>query len=222
MTTQIDELRAQPKLTAEDADLLKSLKEQRQAEKAPKDPEFLEDPKGYVDAKQAKLDAALKRLDDAQTETRTRTQQQEQMQALVGAVQAHEQKFVTEKPDYNEALTHVRTVRTSQLRLLHPQATDAQIAQAVGNEELQAAHQILTAGGNPADFAYRYAQTLGYQPKQATQTQQTEPVEQKADKNAVRTLGGGGGSRAEDDDGGDAMPEFTQALAERFGVKKRK
>src|SRR5690242_11645136 len=57
---QIAALEAQPKLTAEDAELLRNLRAQRSQEV---DPDFLQDPKGYVDTK---LSRALKKLEEAQ------------------------------------------------------------------------------------------------------------------------------------------------------------
>lgn len=224
-----------PRLSAEDAELLKTLKEQRKQEAAPKDPDFLEDPKGYVDANTRRVTEALKKLDDAQTESRTERQQQEQVTALMGAVQAHEVQFAAKTADYNDALAHVRTVRGNQLRLLAPQATDAQIMQQIGREELGAAHQVISSGGNPAEFAYNYAKTMGYVPKAAangaaggmqaaaqnTQNSLQQAPADKPDKNAVRTMGGGGGAEPADDDQGDAMPEFTAAVAERFGKKRK-
>jgi small-conductance mechanosensitive channel len=225
LTTQIDELRKQPQLSEEDRELLKDLKAQRAAAKEPKPPEFLEDPKGYIDAKEKQVTEALKQLREADTKRSEVEQQQVQLQSLLTTISTHEQAFVATTPDYNDALRHVRTVRTQQLKMMFPDATDAQIQAHIGREELGGAQQILARGGNSAEFAYNYAKTLGYQKKapapagngMAAAVIETEP---KPDKDAVRTLGGGGGAEP-DDAPADPMPEFTQALKERFSRKRK-
>src|SRR5690348_2529605 len=84
---QIAALEAQPKLTAEDAELLRNLRAQRSQEA---DPDFLQDPKGYVDTK---LSRALKKLEEAQgaaSQTREQVDQQRQLSEAMGVVQLQE------------------------------------------------------------------------------------------------------------------------------------
>jgi hypothetical protein len=142
--------------------------------------------------------------------------EKEQVATVVQHIQSQEAAFSKATPDYADALTHVRTIRTSQLKMLFPQASDAQISQQLAREEFGAAQQVAQAGGNVAEFAYNYAKTFGYQPKQGE-----DKSEKKPDKSAARSLGGGGGATSieEGDEGGS---EFKTALAERFGVRKRK
>lgn len=227
LKTQIAALEAQPKLSAEDLELLKDLKAQRAAAAKPAEPDFLQDPKAYIDAKanEAREEAkqtkeALKKLDEAK-------QAQEAFNQVVSGTSAKEAEFLKTTPDYYEAVTHMRTVRAAQLQMMLPNATPQQIQAHIGREEIQAAEQILRAGGDPADFAYRYAKTLGYLPKAPAAAAATTPAAApKIDKDAARSLGGGGAadSTAEvgEDDGGDGIGALHQALAERFGVRKRK
>ncbi len=228
LTTQIEELRKQPQLSEEDRDLLKDLKAQRAEAQKPKAPEFIEDPKGYIDAKEKAVTEALKQLREADTKRTEAEQQQQQMQGLLQSIATHEQAFMAQTPDYMDAINHVRSIRSQQLKMMYPDATDGQIQQQIGREEMGGAHQIMSRGGNPAEFAYNYAKTLGYARKQAAAAianglangaAHAEP-EAKPDKDAVRTLGGGGGAEP-DAAPADAMPEFTQALKERF-TRKRK
>lgn len=222
MTSQIDELKKQPQLSEEDRDLLQDLKARRAAEKLPKAPEFVEDPKGYIDAKEKEVREALKELRETNSKRSEAEQQQQAQQALVQTISGHEVEFVAKTPDYQDALTHMRNVRASQLQMLFPQATAQQIQGQIGREELGAAHQVLQAGGNPAEFAYNYAKTLGFTPKQAAAAVAAVASNGAAppDKDAIRTLGGGGGAEPADEPG-DAMPEFTQALKERFARKRK-
>ena len=223
LKTQIATLESQPKLSAEDAELLKDLRAQKKAAQEPKDPDFLEDPKGYVDAQAKKTAEALKKLDEATTKQTQQQEQQQQLNQILTGVQQHEQSFLKTTPDYHAAIDHIRSVRGSQLQMLYPQATPEQITRQITTEELSAAAQILRSGGNPAEFAYNYAKTMGYQPKAPTpDPNATVNGAVKPDKDAVRSMGGGGGSEATGEDDSNAMPEFASALAERFGVRKRK
>lgn len=223
LKTQIAALEAQPKLSAEDADLLKDLRIQKQAALAPKDPEFLEDPKGYVDAKARQTADAVKKLNENNEQTRQTQERQQQLNQVLTGVQQHEQTFLKTTPDYHAAIDHIRAVRGSQLQMLYPQATPEQIVRQITTEEIGAAAQILQAGGNPADFAYKYAKTMGYQPKApAVDPDASANGAVKPDKDALRSMGGGGGAQKGDEDDSNLMPELGQALAERFGVKRKK
>lgn len=220
LRAKITELEGQPKLTTEDAALLRELREARkaQAEKEA-EPDFLADPKGYVDTKVTTALKKLEKLEETGKKTEEQQTQQQQAQArynqVVTGIAQGEAAFVPTVPDYTEAVTHARTTRQQQLQMLHPEATPEQITQHIAFEELTAAQQLLAAGKNPAEFAYNYAKTLGYQPKA------TPKPQEKPDKDAARTLGAGGGDAPEaDDEGEDAMPEFTAALMERFKRKR--
>lgn len=219
LRAKIAELEALPRLTAEDAQLLKELREQRAKPPEERDPDFLQDPKGYIDAKERKIAAALKKLEEGDTQRKQaeeqQRQQQQQIAAIVTNVQHHEAAFVKETPDYHDALTHARNVRSQQLKMMFPQATDAQISQQISMEELSAAAQILQSGGNPAEFVYNYARTLGYAPK---------PKGKQPDKSAARTLGSGGSDAQPDgdDDSDDPNSEILAAQAELRAKFKRK
>lgn len=221
LKAEIATLAAQPKLSAEDAELLKELRAQKKDIEAPKDPDFLEDPKGYVDAKLTKAQEALKKLDEANGQRTEQERQHQEFQQVMGAVGAKEAEFLKATPDYNDALMHIRTVRASQLALMYQEATPAQIQQQIGIEEVQSARQILQKGGDPADFAYKYAKTLGYSPKALAVTPPAVK-ETKVDKEAARSLGGGGGADSTGDEDENAMPEFAAAITERFNRGKRK
>lgn len=225
LKAEIAELRNQPRLTPEEKQRLASLEQTQTA--AQKDPDFLEDPKGYIDTKLTKAQEALKKLDEAEAGRKKQEEQQRTVQTIVSNIGAKEQEFVKSTPDYNDALAHARSVRAQQLALIYPNATPQQITQQIGNEELSAAAQVLQSGGDPAAFAYAYAKTLGYAPKApaaAANNQQAAANGQKpADKDAARSLGGGGGADSTPEPEENPMEDaFNNALAERFGVKKRK
>lgn len=223
MRAKIAELEAKPSLTAQQQAQLDRLNAQEAAATKPKTPDFLEDPKGYVDAVKKQTDDALQEVKQENQKLTQAQQQQAALNQILTGVAHHEQSFLKTTPDYHEAVNHVRGVRTSQLQMLYPQATAEQIQQQIAREEVGAAAQVLQGGGNPADFIYRYAKSVGYAPKQAVAANGAANAGIATDKDAVRTLGNGGGAdKAEettDDELGSAM---KSALAERFGVRKKR
>lgn len=184
------------------------------------EPDFLADPKGYVDSK---VQAALAKLDKAEKttqETADQVKQREANEAVLRATQTAETQFYSQTPDYPEALQHIRGVRTEQLQALFPEATTEQINNHIAHEERETARMLVAQNRNPAEFAYRFAKTLGYTSKAAAPAKAAAaPI----DKDAVRTLGSGGGNGAQSEDAGNSMPEFAAARAEvqaRFKKKR--
>ena len=183
------------------------------------EPDFLADPKGYVDKK---VGAALAKLDANEKttkETAEQVKQREQNEAVFRSTQAAEAQFFAQTPDYPQALQHIRGVRTQQLQQLFPEATGEQINNHIAFEERETARMLVTQGRNPAEFAYNFARTLGYQ-KAAAPAPEQKPA--PIDKDAVRTLGSGGGSGAPADEVGNSMPEFAAARAEVAARFKKK
>lgn len=223
LRAKIAELESKPSLTSAQQAQLDRLSAAETAA-TNKEPDFLEDPKGYVDARMGKTAEELKAVKEENAKFTQAQQHQQQVQQLLSNVQQHEQSFLQATPDYHQAVDHIRTVRASQLQMLYPQATPQQIQQQISNEEIGAAAQVLRGGGNPAEFAYNYAKTMGYQPKAPTPDPKANGAA-KPDKDAVRSMGGGGGgaeagdNTPADDELGGAL---QTALAERFGVRKRK
>jgi len=194
--------------------------QQPAAEQPEPEPDFLADPKGYVDKK---VQAALAKLDATEkktTETAEQIKQREANEAILRATQSAETQFYSQTPDYPEALQHIRGVRTQQLQDLFPDATAEQINNHIAFEERETAKMLVSQNRNPAEFAYKFAKTLGYTKK--APPPEAKPAPQPIDRDAVRTLGSGGGSGAPADEAGNAMPEFAAARAEVAARFKRK
>ena len=184
------------------------------------EPDFLEDPKGYVDARTQKALDALQKVEQ-RTETLT---QEQQVQQFLGAVAAVESEYVKQAPDYYDALAHIRAARVEQLNELFPTATREQIQNQLRVEELQAAHALMQQGRNPSEAVYRMAQKVyGYRPKSAAPAAPAMPNLPKAPVgDPSRTLGPSGGATPEpevDELGGgpeDMNEMIGLALKERF------
>lgn len=182
------------------------------------EPDFLADPKGYVDKKVQPLQEKLDKAEKINQETAEQVKAREANEAVLRATQTAETQFYSQTPDYPEALQHIRGVRTQQLQALFPEATTDQINNHIAHEERETARMLVAQNRNPAEFAYKFAETLGYA-KKAPAKVAAPPV----DKDAVRTLGSGGGNGAPSEDVGNSMPEFAAARAEvqaRFKKKR--
>lgn len=227
---KISELESRPTLSKEQQAALDKLRETEQATKEA-EPDFLADPKGYVDAK---VKAALDKLEGSEKQTKEEAEKIKAQQALSNLLTATaraEASFTETTPDYQKALTHVRDVRKQQLKMLYPDATDQQVGQQLAQEEIAIAHQALSRNQNPAEFIYNLSKTYGYKvpekekpvDQQAQQqTQQAKPngqAKKPTDKDAARSMGSGGGELPDNEDSGPNTPELAAALAERF--KKR-
>lgn len=188
------------------------------------DPDFLDDPKGYVDAKLAAAVEKLDKLDATTTRQGEEAAAQQQFQAFASALQTDEAGFLSQTPDYHEALAHVRQVRGEQLRLMAPGASEEQIVNHLREEELAFAATQMQAGKSPAEAAYRFARTLGFAPKAPAATNgagKPAPANAAQAAAAAKTLGASGGESAPAADPmadglGDGLDALDMALRERF------
>lgn len=217
------ESRAELKELRAELSQLKALIPPPKAQEAPavEEPDFLSDPKSYVDGVKgaiAKLEAKIADKDKAQTE---QAEQQQKAQETWGKVLESEATFVASTPDYHDALAHVRSVRAQQLQMMHPEATQQQIAQHIQGEEFQGAAALVAQGKNPSEFYYNYAKTFGYKPKAAPAPATNQ--QQRPDKDAVRTMGSGGASESVgNDEPVGALGILAQAQNEHKAQFKRR
>lgn len=185
------------------------------------DIDYLDDPKGYIDQQVRRGLASLKQVEEQSKQTAQQVAAQNAVTQVVQAVQAHENAFVQQHPDYPQALLHIRQQRLGELRIMAPQASDAELLNYLRVEELRNAHALLAQGRNPAEVAYQYAQARGYKLPAAPAPNGGQPPQQP-NRDAIRGLpaGGGapGGGLPSAPDAGNVMPEFSAALRERFGI----
>lgn len=114
--------------------------------------------------------------------------QQAQLQTLANRIQAHEQEFKAQNPDYEEAIVFARDRRVAELQALGVDELDARTQ--AGKELYEAAFAFASQGKNPAEIVYRVAQAKGYAKKPAV-TEADKFQAQKAGSQA-RGMGSGG------------------------------
>ncbi len=188
---------------------------------APKEPDFVDDPKGYVDTK---LNGALEKIAEANKkaeesgkqaqETAAHANEQVQLQRFMGDIGRAEQAFVAEHPDYQDALNHIRQIRAFQLQQFQPDITQEEIGETIRREEIGLAVQLARAGKNPVSTAYELAQKYGYQPKAKEQPKLPE-VKEKNQLPPDQTLGSGSSANDEPYKEGETDP-VDLALASLF------
>jgi hypothetical protein len=219
-------LEERAKLRSELRELQERLQKLEQPAKAPEPkPDFMDDPKAYIDSTVGETREELTKLKE-QAEQLT---QEQQLARFTQDLAAREQVFVKDTPDYFDALAHVRMARAEQIMEVYPEATPEQITETIRREELQFAAATLRQGKNPSESVYRMAQkTYGYRPKaqapaNAPQIPNKPAVAKAPVGDPSLTLGSSGGAPADDEAGitpDDLYGELNEAIASRFGSKR--
>lgn len=132
-------------------------------------PAYEENPKGYLDAKvdsaTAKVDSAIQKLESGVQPIQKSVEQLRadlDFNQFMGTVQATQDQFLQQQPDYFDALNFIRHQRTTELSMAMPHLTPEQVQQAITQEEVGLARVLLQQGRNPHAVAYQIAQTRGY------------------------------------------------------------
>lgn len=165
-----------------------------QQQMAPKPPAYEEDPLGNVkhtlDATQAEL-AALREHQAAEY----RRQQDEYQRAqyanrVASAVNQAEAEYISENPDYLEAVNHLKGLRAKQLEAFG--WDQAAIVNYVQNEAFQIAEAALQRGQNPAEVAFKMAVASGWAKKEAKPAPEQKIETLQKGVKASHSLGAGG------------------------------
>jgi hypothetical protein len=173
--------------------------EKKHAPKPEAEPDFVDDPQGYVDTKLSRVLSTLEATSKAATEqgkkaeeTAQAAREHAEIQGFMQNLSQHEAAYVAKNPDYYEALAHVRQIRAFQLEQFQPGITQDQIREIIQREELALAVNLARAGRDPVATAHELAKRYGYQPKAATTTAKVDAGGKRLPPD--QTLGGGQGA----------------------------
>lgn len=143
---------------------------QQQAAEQAAIPDFDEDPRGYIEAKERQFAQALDQLQNGPAQQQQAALQHQQVTAAVVNL---EQQFMASVPDYEQAVDLVQKNADAQIRQLYPQATEEQFQMIRASALGEFARQCLESGVNPAEKIYAKAKALGF--KAPARTPRREP-----------------------------------------------
>ncbi len=229
LATLLEERAERKRIQAEYEARIRALEEANKP-KAPEIPvpEFIEDPKGYVDAKAKQ---ALAELERVRQEAEAAKQQSDNAN-LLRTIEMNEREFVAKNADYYDALDYARKVRIAQLQIVAPDADENQLREYVGREEIELATRAMQSKRNPSEVAYQMAKAMGYTPSasRAPEVPKVNPTPppNKAGPAPIppdTTLGRVAGAAPDQNDAdSNATSEIedvlAQAINERFGRKR--
>lgn len=132
-------------------------------------PDFDEDPRGYIEAKEKMFAQQLDQLKNGPAQQHQPVEQLEQqvMQeaaVLLPAVAAEEGRFTITNPDYPQAFDHVLATVEQNMRTAHPGINEQQLGMLRTAALVQLAKTCQSQGVNPAQAIYDRARAMGYQP----------------------------------------------------------
>lgn len=157
---------------------------QAQPQAEPEVPAFDADPLEHLRQQQERLQQTLAMTQRQMAEREMARRQQEQWHAMREGVNAAEQAYAQQVPDYYEAVNYLRDHRAQQYKAAG--VPEQQIPALLQRDAVTVAQAAASLGQSPAEFAYRQALGLNYRPKGA---QQSEPKPGAAPK----SLGGASG-----------------------------
>ena len=128
-------------------------------------PNYLDDPKAYIDGMFTRLEALITKGQQQTTNIEQRENQRMQMQEINTALTRFDAGFRNEHADYDQAVEHLRKFNVDNLTAMGMPEEQAakQAVQAVYMTQVQA----MQARQDPAAYLYGLAQRTGYKPAAA-------------------------------------------------------
>lgn len=140
-------------------------------------PSLEEDPLGHL---VGRIEAQQKVIEDLRKGNDQHAAQWQQVAAerqFWGHVEAQEQQFASQTPDYSDATEFLAQSRASELAIMMPGASQQQIRQALDADRRAVAEMAVRAGQNPAELYYNLARGRGFQGKAPAQAAQQTPAQ---------------------------------------------
>jgi hypothetical protein len=146
---------------------------QPQPEALPPPPNRMEDPMGYMEWQDRRMELLEKNLTGIQQGFQQTTEQQQQVervQHLARVYRTDNAEAARQNADYPAAYNYLLQMRQQEIHTLSGgRATKAQIDAQIEAEELQLAHQATQMGKRPAELIWQMAWTRGFKPAQQAQ-----------------------------------------------------
>ena len=179
-------------------------------------PDINSDPVGWLQWRdeqyQKQIDSLTTTLEQERAEKAQKDQYSQAVQEFVGM----EQSFSSQVDDYEDVSAFFKKRMEQNIKASNPFITDAQLKDAVNNQILVTASNLLNQGFNPVEEMYHIAKDeLGFVPKPKEEVsqaqQQTKPDLGKVAQNRKRNAGMAGA-------GGGAKPAMTLEAAANLDI----
>ena len=176
------------------------------------EPDYWDQPKGYIDHQVQKAKKSFDRVHDENILISDQIKEFNRLNEIRSAIDAQTQHYRKQYDDYDQAIDYVRGIQTANMKL--GGVPEDQIPQALAANEINLAATLAQNKIAYPEYVYKMAQNMGYKGK--------SPDEQKLEnvsKGQQRASGGQSGKLGEYK----RMPndEFEAALEEQFGWLKR-
>ena len=134
-------------------------------------PDEVSDPLGAMMHQLKTVTANVSTLQQQLEQEQLKSDAQKQFEQFSHSINNIKTEYMKGVPDFNSAYTHLRAVRTEDLR--NYGVPESQIPQILLQDEVAVAQAALAKGQNPADIIYKTAQRHGYSSKAAPATPTT-------------------------------------------------
>lgn len=148
-------------------------------------PDAETDPLGHMMHQLRKVNETVSTLQEKLTQEQQHAALKREFDAFAGNVRTIRDEFAKTTPDFNDAYTYIRNVRSADLAELG--VPKSEIAQQLLNDELRLAQTALQSGKNPAAAMYEMAKRYGYKPAAPAAT---KPAQQAAEEKVTRLANG--------------------------------
>lgn len=126
----------------------------------------------WLEWKDRQLEKKVREIEEKVSETTQETANSRLVNAAIQEFQSYENDFQATEPKYSQAAQFYTQRLGESIKMLHPQATSAQIGELIRNKVLEKASLYVRRGLDPAEELFYEAQNLGF-------SSQTEDVEEE-------------------------------------------
>lgn len=166
------------------------------------EPDMDQDPIAWMKYAKGELDAFKTERKQSDQSAKQQAEQQAGMAQIARRMDDYERDFREEHPDYNDAATHFRTVRTEELA--ESGVAPSEMAAALQRDLVEVVARAIRANKDPAEVVYKLAKNRGFGVDASTKKLQT--IERAA--NAGKSLSQASGRTGD----GELTFEFVAGL----------
>lgn len=163
------------------------------------EPDIQTQPLEWTAWKIRKQEEKIEKLSGWKAEQDTVRQREDMRLRAINEVSAYENNLRVSAPDYDDVKDYYARVLATSIKIVNPNISNQQLAEAVNNRLLTRASELLNQGyENPIEAMYLEAKSLGYKPKEEAKSDEVKPdldkVASLRKRNAGMAGSAGGGN----------------------------